>query len=158
MADTHGKLNAVDCALVRCHGIFFTGKGTEGLEKARKEFLSNLDLAVAKGARRWLEAGYQIAVTNLCALFGYDLPANVLIKAFDARQKKLLCRKSYSQTSRLRPNRKQLLQKSRNRPTLMMKTIQLPPWKLKRTWSTPSNISKKFFSLWKAQIGLSFHG
>ncbi|KAL5943061.1 hypothetical protein ACKVV1_001900 [Pyricularia oryzae] len=88
MADTHGKLNAVDCALVRCHGIFFTGKGTEGLEKARKEFLSNLDLAVAKGARRWLEAGYQIAVTNLCALFGYDLPANVLIKAFDASTKK----------------------------------------------------------------------
>ncbi|ELQ33852.1 hypothetical protein OOU_Y34scaffold00863g4 [Pyricularia oryzae Y34] len=84
MADTHGKLNAVDCALVRCHGIFFTGKGTEGLEEARKEFLSNLDLAVAKGARRWLEAGYQIAVTNLCALCGYGLPANVLMRALDA--------------------------------------------------------------------------
>ncbi|ELQ35978.1 hypothetical protein OOU_Y34scaffold00674g1, partial [Pyricularia oryzae Y34] len=84
MAGTHGKLHAVDRALVRCHGTFFTGKGAEDLEEARDEFLSNLDLAVAKGARRWLEAGYQIAVTNLCALFGYGLPANVLMRAFDA--------------------------------------------------------------------------
>ncbi|KAI6265283.1 hypothetical protein MCOR27_011457 [Pyricularia oryzae] len=84
MAGTHGKLHAVDRALVRCHGTFFTGKGAEDLEEARDEFLSNLDLAVAKGARRWLEAGYQIAVTNLCALFGYGLPANVLMRALDA--------------------------------------------------------------------------
>ncbi|KAL5866296.1 hypothetical protein ACKVWC_011491 [Pyricularia oryzae] len=84
MAGTHGKLHAVDRALVRCHGTFFTGKGAEDLEEARDEFLSNLDLAVAKGARRWLEAGYQIAVTNLCSLFGYGLPANVLMRALDA--------------------------------------------------------------------------
>ncbi|KAI6441130.1 hypothetical protein MCOR17_011759, partial [Pyricularia oryzae] len=43
MAGTHGKLHAVDRALVRCHGTFFTGKGTEDLEDARNEFLSNLD-------------------------------------------------------------------------------------------------------------------
>ncbi|QBZ57627.1 hypothetical protein PoMZ_02560 [Pyricularia oryzae] len=87
MAGTHGKLHAVDRALVRCHGTFFTGKGTEDLEDARNEFLSNLDLAVAKGARCWLEAGYQIAVTNLCALLDYGLPTNVLIKALDASTK-----------------------------------------------------------------------
>ncbi|KAI6444451.1 hypothetical protein MCOR17_011185 [Pyricularia oryzae] len=87
MAGTHGKLHAVDRALVRCHGTFFTGKGTEDLEDARNEFLSNLDLAVAKGARCWLEAGYQIAVTNLCALLDYGLPTNVLIRALDASTK-----------------------------------------------------------------------
>ncbi|TLD14862.1 hypothetical protein PspLS_10910 [Pyricularia sp. CBS 133598] len=87
MAGSYGESHAVDHALVRCHGTFFTGKGTEDFEEARKEFISNLDLAVAKGARRWLEAGYQIAVTNLCALFGYGLPANVLMKAFDASTK-----------------------------------------------------------------------
>ncbi|ELQ32381.1 hypothetical protein M0657_011990 [Pyricularia oryzae] len=87
MAGTHGKLHAVDRALVRCHGTFFTGNGTEDLEDARNEFLSNLDLAVAKGARRWLEAGYQIAVTNLCALLDYGLPTNVLMRALDASTK-----------------------------------------------------------------------
>ncbi|TLS20437.1 uncharacterized protein PpBr36_11261, partial [Pyricularia pennisetigena] len=87
MAGTHGNLQPVDRALVRCHGTFFTGKGTEDLEDARNEFLSNLDLAVAKGARRWLEAGYQIAVTNLCALLDYGLPTNVLMRALDASTK-----------------------------------------------------------------------
>ncbi|KAI6348146.1 hypothetical protein MCOR25_010841 [Pyricularia grisea] len=87
MAGTHGKLHAVDRALVKCHGTFFTGKGTEDLEDARNEFLSNLDLAVAKGARRWLEAGYQIAVTNLCALLDYGLPTNVLMRALEASTK-----------------------------------------------------------------------
>ncbi|KAI6264758.1 hypothetical protein MCOR34_011879 [Pyricularia oryzae] len=87
MAGTYGKLHAVDRALVRCHGTFFTGKGTEDLEDARNKFLSNLDLAVAKGARCWLEAGYQIAVTNLCALLDYGLPTNVLMRAFNASTK-----------------------------------------------------------------------
>ncbi|TLS21916.1 uncharacterized protein PpBr36_09267 [Pyricularia pennisetigena] len=87
MAGTHGKLHAVDRALVRCHGTFFTGKSTEDLEEARNEFLSNLDLAVAKGARRWLESGYQIAVTNLCALFDYGLATNVLMRALEASTK-----------------------------------------------------------------------
>ncbi|KAI6503206.1 hypothetical protein MCOR10_011814 [Pyricularia oryzae] len=87
MAGTHGKLHAVDRALVRCHGTFFTGNGTEDLEDAQNEFFSNLDLAVAKGARRWLEAGYQIAVTNLCALLDYGLPTNVLMRALDASTK-----------------------------------------------------------------------
>ncbi|KAI7908972.1 hypothetical protein M0657_011664 [Pyricularia oryzae] len=87
MAGTHGNLQPVDRALVRCHGTFFTGKGTEDLEDARNEFLSNLDLAVAQGARHWLEAGYQIAVTNLCALLDYGLPTNVFMRAFDASTK-----------------------------------------------------------------------
>ncbi|KAH9427194.1 hypothetical protein MCOR02_012389 [Pyricularia oryzae] len=87
MAGTHGKLHAVDRALVRCHGTFFTGNGTEDLEDAQNEFFSNLDLAVAKGARRWLEAGYQIAVTNLCALLDYGLPTNILMRALDASTK-----------------------------------------------------------------------
>ncbi|TLS21329.1 uncharacterized protein PpBr36_10345 [Pyricularia pennisetigena] len=93
MAGTHHKLHAVDRALVRCHGTFFTGKDTEDLEDARNEFLSNLDLAVAKGASRWLEAGYQIAVTNLCALLDYGLPNNVLMMALDASNKDIPMRK-----------------------------------------------------------------
>ncbi|KAI7908424.1 hypothetical protein M9X92_012197 [Pyricularia oryzae] len=77
MAGTHGNLQP----------------GTEDLEDTRNEFLSNLDLAVAKGARRWLEAGYQIAVTNLCALLDYGLPTNVLMRALDASTKDIPKRK-----------------------------------------------------------------
>lgn len=54
---------------------------TNEFEKARKEYLSSLDLAVTKGARRWLESGHQIVVTNLCALLDYDLATNVLMRA-----------------------------------------------------------------------------
>ncbi|TLS23160.1 uncharacterized protein PpBr36_05763 [Pyricularia pennisetigena] len=82
-----GKLHAVDRALVRCHGTFFTGKGTEDLEEARNEFLSSLDLAMAKSARRWLESGYQMAVTNLCALLDYDISTKIFMKALDASTK-----------------------------------------------------------------------
>lgn len=87
MTGTHGKLHAVDRALVRCHGTFFTGKGTTELEKARNEFLLSLDLAVAKGARRWLESGYQIAVSNICALLDYGLATNALVRALYASTK-----------------------------------------------------------------------
>lgn len=87
MTGTHGKLHPVDRALVKCHGTFFTGKGTAELEKARNEFLFNLDLAVAKGAPRWLESGYQIAVSNICALLDYGLATNVLMRAIYASTK-----------------------------------------------------------------------
>lgn len=54
----YGKSHAVDYTLVRCYGTFLTGKSTENFEKARKKFISNFDLVVAKGARRWFKAGY----------------------------------------------------------------------------------------------------
>lgn len=85
MAGTQGgDLKPVDRALVKCHGIFYTGKNTENLDDTRNEFLSNLDLTIAKASRDWLATGYQIAITNICALLDYGLATNGIMRAIAA--------------------------------------------------------------------------
>ncbi|UNI14827.1 hypothetical protein JDV02_001418 [Purpureocillium takamizusanense] len=48
------RLDAVDAAYVRVHGIFFSGKSKEQLESSMDEFLSLLDDSIHSN---WLEAG-----------------------------------------------------------------------------------------------------
>ncbi|KAI7910166.1 hypothetical protein M0657_011490 [Pyricularia oryzae] len=56
--------------------------GTQGGDL--KPFLSNLDLTIAKASRDWLATGYQIAITNICALLDYGLATNGIMRAIAA--------------------------------------------------------------------------
>ncbi|KAI6362354.1 hypothetical protein MCOR25_006229 [Pyricularia grisea] len=43
-----------------------------------------LDLTIAKASRNWLATGYQIAITNICALLDYGLATNGIMRAIGA--------------------------------------------------------------------------
>ncbi|TLD05223.1 uncharacterized protein PgNI_09100 [Pyricularia grisea] len=47
-------------------------------------FFSSLDLTIAKASRNWLATGYQIAITNICALLDYGLATNGIMRAIAA--------------------------------------------------------------------------
>lgn len=53
----HQRLEPVDAAFVRVHGILFSGKAKERLEPAMDEFCSLLDGRIGSARSNWLEAG-----------------------------------------------------------------------------------------------------
>lgn len=54
----HQRLEPVDAAFVRVHGILFSGKSKEQLEPSMDEFCSLLDGRIGSARSNWLEAGY----------------------------------------------------------------------------------------------------
>jgi hypothetical protein len=51
------RIEPIDAAFIRVHGILFSGKMYEKLEESKSEFLSNLDSRIAKTTRIWQEPG-----------------------------------------------------------------------------------------------------
>ncbi|UNI13756.1 hypothetical protein JDV02_000469 [Purpureocillium takamizusanense] len=77
------RLDAVDAAYVRVHGIFFSGKSKEQLESSMDEFLSLLDDSINSN---WLEAGYYVGISLCCLLLGFSADSNVLMQALIRQQ------------------------------------------------------------------------
>ncbi|KAJ6446896.1 NADH:ubiquinone oxidoreductase subunit [Purpureocillium lavendulum] len=80
------RLDAVDAAFVRVHGIFFSGKSKEQLESSMKEFLSLLDGRIGSIHSSWLEAGYYVGISLCCLLLGFGTENNVLMRALLKQQ------------------------------------------------------------------------
>ncbi|KAL8369532.1 hypothetical protein RB595_000049 [Gaeumannomyces hyphopodioides] len=78
----------IDRAFIQVHSVFFTNENEKILDTAREEFLSNLDLAIARATRKWLEPGHQIAISNISATLGHGNIGNVLMKALEASRHK----------------------------------------------------------------------
>ncbi|KLU82969.1 hypothetical protein MAPG_02036 [Magnaporthiopsis poae ATCC 64411] len=84
MSGAQSKLLPLNRAFIQVHGVFFTDKNEHILEGARKEFLDNLDLTIARSTRKWLEPGYQIALSNIAAILGHGNAHNFLMKTIVA--------------------------------------------------------------------------
>lgn len=84
MSGAQSKLPAINRAFIQVHAVFFTNKNEHILEGARKEFLDNLDLEIARSTRKWLEPGYQIALSNTAAVLGHGSANNILMKTIAA--------------------------------------------------------------------------
>ncbi|UNI16681.1 hypothetical protein JDV02_003095 [Purpureocillium takamizusanense] len=77
------RLNAVDAAFVRVHGILFSGKVKEQLEGSMDEFLSLLDDSIHSN---WLEVGYYMGISLCCLLLGFGTDSSVLMQALTRQQ------------------------------------------------------------------------
>ncbi|KAL8284661.1 hypothetical protein RB600_009195 [Gaeumannomyces tritici] len=84
VSGAQSKLPAINRAFIQVHAVFFTNKNEHILEGARREFLDNLDLEIATATRKWLEPGYQIALSNTAAVLGHGNANNILMKAIAA--------------------------------------------------------------------------
>lgn len=73
------RLQPVDAAFVKAHGILFSGKLTEEYAPTVAEFLSNLDNHIGR-TTRWMESGYYVAIANCCALLSYGKEENAIYK------------------------------------------------------------------------------
>ncbi|KAL2257684.1 hypothetical protein VTK26DRAFT_9311 [Humicola hyalothermophila] len=80
------RLPATEFAFVKAHGILFSGKHRDNLEATMGEFLQLLDTHIGRSTRRWLESGYFMGISNICAVMGYGNESNPIAKAFKARR------------------------------------------------------------------------
>ncbi|KAI0437566.1 hypothetical protein F4803DRAFT_538118 [Xylaria telfairii] len=76
----HGRMNPIDVAFVRTHGILFSHKQSESFGLVANEFLGSLDSHISRITKRWMEAGYYIAIANCCALLSYGKEENLIMK------------------------------------------------------------------------------
>lgn len=76
----HGRMNPIDVAFVRTHGILFSHKQSENFGLVVNEFLGSLDTHISRITKRWMEAGYYIAIANCCALLSYGKEENLIMK------------------------------------------------------------------------------
>ncbi|KAM7209737.1 EST/SMG-like protein 1 [Naviculisporaceae sp. PSN 640] len=70
------RLAPTELAFVRTHGIMFSKKSPEKLESSMNEFVDGLDNHIARSTKRWLEPGYYIGLSNICAIVGYGNDSN----------------------------------------------------------------------------------
>ncbi|KAL2132541.1 hypothetical protein VTI74DRAFT_3652 [Chaetomium olivicolor] len=56
---------------VLTHRILFSGEEFEKLEPTMRTFLGDLDTHISRQTSSWLEPGYHVALSNICALAGY---------------------------------------------------------------------------------------
>ncbi|PHH90621.1 hypothetical protein CDD83_3138 [Cordyceps sp. RAO-2017] len=82
---SHHRLEPVDAAFVRVHGILFSGKSKELLEPSMSEFLGLLDGRIGSARSNWLEAGYHVGISLSCSLLGFGAETNVLMRAISGR-------------------------------------------------------------------------
>ncbi|OWT42552.1 TPR-like protein [Pochonia chlamydosporia 170] len=75
------RLDPVDAAFVRVHGIIFSGKHEDQLEPSMKQFLDLLDSRIGREHGNWLESGYYIGISLSCLLLGFGDESNVLMRA-----------------------------------------------------------------------------
>ncbi|RGP79609.1 hypothetical protein FLONG3_2357 [Fusarium longipes] len=79
------RLIPIDASFVRAHGILFSGKSMDQLQDAMDGFNKQLDGHIARFTKRWLEAGYYIAISLACSLLGYGAESNVLMRAISKK-------------------------------------------------------------------------
>ncbi|KAF5132832.1 EST/SMG-like protein 1 [Metarhizium anisopliae] len=75
------RLEPVDVAFVRVHGILFSGTHEDQLEPAVKQFLELLDNRIGREHGNWLESGYFIGISLSCLLLSFGDASNVLMNA-----------------------------------------------------------------------------
>ncbi|KAK0613123.1 hypothetical protein B0T17DRAFT_399017 [Bombardia bombarda] len=75
------RIQPNELAFVRAHGIMFCKKSQDKLESFMNEFVGSLDSHIGCTARRWIEFGYFIAISNCCALVGYGIENNPIFNA-----------------------------------------------------------------------------
>ncbi|KAK4041987.1 hypothetical protein C8A01DRAFT_14340 [Parachaetomium inaequale] len=68
----------------KTHGILFSGKQLEELEPTMETFFQLLDNHIGRSTRRWLEAGYHMAISNICGVTGYGDDSNPITAALKA--------------------------------------------------------------------------
>ncbi|KAJ3580392.1 hypothetical protein NPX13_g173 [Xylaria arbuscula] len=81
----HNRLSPIDVAFVKTHGILFSHKQLENFRPVVGEFLGALDNHITRMAKRWMEAGYYIAIANCCALLSYGKEDNVIMRAIQSQ-------------------------------------------------------------------------
>ncbi|TGJ83662.1 hypothetical protein E0Z10_g5118 [Xylaria hypoxylon] len=74
------RLVPVDLAFVKCQGILFSQKQPDNLRPVASEFLGLLKPHIGRIGKRWMEAGYYIAIANCCALLSYGKEENVIMR------------------------------------------------------------------------------
>ncbi|KPA39429.1 hypothetical protein FLAG1_07705 [Fusarium langsethiae] len=79
------RLSQIDASFVRAHGILFSGKSWDQLQDTMNGFNKQLDGHIARSTKRWLEAGYYIAISLACSLLGYGAESNVLMRAISKK-------------------------------------------------------------------------
>ncbi|KAK5636234.1 hypothetical protein RRF57_011946 [Xylaria bambusicola] len=81
----HNRLIPIDVAFVKTHGILFSHKKLDIFRAVASEFLGALDNHIGRIAKRWMEAGYYIAIANCCALLSYGKDDNIIIRAIHSQ-------------------------------------------------------------------------
>ncbi|KAI0011350.1 hypothetical protein F4779DRAFT_223317 [Xylariaceae sp. FL0662B] len=71
----------IDMAFVKAHGILFSGRSRDDFLLTLEDFLGRLDNHIGRTTRRWMESGYNIAISNCCSLLSYGQDDNVILKA-----------------------------------------------------------------------------
>ncbi|KAI9172344.1 SMG-like protein 1 [Paramyrothecium foliicola] len=79
------RLQPIDAAFVRAHGILISGKCQDQLELSMNEFLDLLDGHIGRTTKKWSEAGYFIGIAIGCLLLEYGTDSNVLMRAMSQR-------------------------------------------------------------------------
>ncbi|RWA03437.1 hypothetical protein EKO27_g11668 [Xylaria grammica] len=74
------RLAPIDLAFVKSHGILFSRKQLNSFRPAADEFLGLLNNHIGRLMKRWMEAGYYIAIANCCGLLSYGREENVIMK------------------------------------------------------------------------------
>ncbi|KAJ0167490.1 Uncharacterized protein CTA2_2314 [Colletotrichum tanaceti] len=75
------RLQEIDAAFVRAHGILFSGKNMDQLAPSVSEFLDHLDNHIARISKRWLDSGYYIGISLACAILEYGSESNSVMRA-----------------------------------------------------------------------------
>ncbi|RDA89182.1 hypothetical protein CP532_0540 [Ophiocordyceps camponoti-leonardi (nom. inval.)] len=83
---SHQRLEPVDAAFVRVHGILFSGKARDQLESSMSDFLGLLDGRIGCARSGWLEAGYYVGISLSCSLMGFGDEHNVLMRAMAGQE------------------------------------------------------------------------
>ncbi|GKT96359.1 telomerase-binding protein EST1A protein [Colletotrichum tofieldiae] len=78
---TPTRLQEIDAAFVRAHGILFSGKSGDQFAPSVNEFISSLDGHIARNTRRWMDNGYYIAIALGCAMLEYGSESNSIMMA-----------------------------------------------------------------------------
>ncbi|KAI0534142.1 hypothetical protein GGR58DRAFT_516358 [Xylaria digitata] len=74
------RLIPIDVAFVKSHGILFSHKQVDNFRPVADEFLGLLDAHIGRITKRWMEAGYYVAIANCCALLSYGREENVIMR------------------------------------------------------------------------------
>ncbi|KAI1437836.1 hypothetical protein GGR50DRAFT_691861 [Xylaria sp. CBS 124048] len=82
----HSRLLPVDVAFVKAHGVLFSRKHISSFRPAVSEFFELLDGHIGQAEKRWLQAGYHMAIANSCALLSYGNENNVLMRLIQTYQ------------------------------------------------------------------------
>ncbi|KAK2059386.1 hypothetical protein LY76DRAFT_512255 [Colletotrichum caudatum] len=78
---TPTRLQEIDAAFVRAHGVLFSGKSSGLFASSVTEFIDTLDGHIARNTKGWMDCGYFIAVALGCALLEYGSESNPIMMA-----------------------------------------------------------------------------